>query len=44
MQIVLTMWKLNITKKHSDINEFRFEDFEITNYDPYPNIPAPVAV
>ena len=36
--------KLKILKNHSDINEFRFEDFEITDYDPYPNIPAPVAV
>ena len=36
--------KLKISKRHSDINEFRFEDFEITDYDPYPNIPAPVAV
>ena len=35
---------LKILKKHSDINEFRFEDFEITDYDPYPNISAPVAV
>ena len=36
--------KLKISKKHSDINEFKFEDFEITDYDPHPNIPAPVAV
>ena len=36
--------KLKITKTHSDINQFRFKDFEITNYDPFPNIPAPVAV
>ena len=36
--------KLTILKKHSDINEFKFEDFEINDYDPYPNIPAPVAV
>ena len=36
--------KLKISKRRSDINEFRFEDFEITDYDPYPNIPAPVAV
>ena len=31
-------------RENIDINEFRFEDFEITDYDPYPNIPAPVAV
>ena len=36
--------KLKISKSRSDINEFRFEDFEIEDYDPYPNIPAPVAV
>ena len=36
--------KLKISKRRYDINEFRFEDFEITDYDPYPNIPAPVAV
>jgi len=36
--------KLKITKTHSDINKFRFEDFNITDYEPYPNIPAPVAV
>ena len=36
--------KLKISKKHSDINEFRFEDFEIADYDPHPNIPAPVSV
>ena len=36
--------KLKILKKHLDINEFRFEDFEITDYDPHPNISAPVAI
>ena len=36
--------KLKISKRRSDINQFRFEDFEIEDYDPYPNIPAPVAV
>ncbi len=36
--------KLHILKKHKNINEFKYEDFEITNYNPYPNIPAPVAV
>jgi thymidylate synthase len=35
---------LKISKRRSDINKFRFEDFEITDYDPYPNISAPVAV
>jgi thymidylate synthase len=27
-----------------DIFSFRFEDFELENYDPYPAIKAPVAV
>ena len=36
--------KLKISKRRSDINQFRFEDFEIEDYEPYPNIPAPVAV
>ena len=36
--------KLKISKKHSDINDFKFEDFHITDYEPYPNISAPVAV
>ena len=36
--------KLKIIKKYSDINKFKFEDFDITDYDPYPNISAPVAV
>jgi thymidylate synthase len=26
------------------IDDFRFEDFRIENYDPHPHIPAPVAV
>ena len=36
--------QLKILQNHSNINDFRFNDFEIINYDPYPNIPAPVAV
>ena len=39
-----TLPRLKITKTYSDINKFRFEDFDIIDYDPYPNIPAPVAV
>ena len=27
-----------------DIFEFKYEDFELLNYDPHPHIPAPVAV
>jgi len=28
----------------TDLFAFRFEDFELQNYDPYPHIKAPVAV
>ena len=27
-----------------DINEFTFDDFQVVGYDPYPAIPAPIAV
>jgi thymidylate synthase len=27
-----------------DIYSFRFEDFELQNYDPHPSIKAPIAV
>ena len=27
-----------------DIFDFKYEDFELVDYDPYPRIPAPVAV
>ena len=27
-----------------DIHDFRFEDFELAGYDPYPAIKAPIAV
>jgi thymidylate synthase len=27
-----------------DIHDFKFEDFELTGYDPYPSIKAPIAV
>jgi len=33
---------LNPTVKH--IHEFKFEDFELSNYDPHPGIKAPIAV
>jgi len=36
--------QIKILKKHNNINDFVFEDFEIINYDPHPHIPAPVAV
>lgn len=35
---------LRITRDVTSIFDFRFEDFEITGYDPDPHIPAPVAV
>ena len=30
--------------RQKDIGEFRYEDFELTGYDPYPGIKAPIAV
>jgi thymidylate synthase len=27
-----------------DLFEFKFEDFELTDYDPWPTIKAPIAV
>lgn len=36
--------KLVINRKPDSIFDYRFEDFEITGYDPHPHIKAPVAV
>jgi thymidylate synthase len=36
--------RLRITREVSSIFDFRYEDFEITGYDPDPHIAAPVAV
>ena len=36
--------KLRITRTVQSIFDFKFEDFEITGYDPHPAIKAPVAV
>ncbi len=36
--------KIVINSKVKDINKFKFEDFKLTDYDPYPSIKAPVAV
>ena len=35
---------LRITRQVPSIFDFRYEDFEITGYDPHPAIKAPVAV
>jgi thymidylate synthase len=35
---------MSINPEVRDIFAFRYEDFELTNYDPYPHIKAPVAV
>ncbi|MBI1248711.1 thymidylate synthase [bacterium] len=35
---------MKINPDVKDIFAFRFEDFELTDYDPHPHIPAPVAV
>ena len=35
---------LNFSKKFSSINDFHYEDFQLTDYNPHPSIPAPVAV
>ncbi|MES9853730.1 MAG: thymidylate synthase [Candidatus Thiodiazotropha sp. L084R] len=36
--------RMSINPEVKDIFNFRFEDFELTNYDPHPHIKAPVAV
>lgn len=36
--------KLVITRKPASIFDYKFEDFEIVGYDPYPTIKAPIAV
>ena len=36
--------KLNILRKPDSIFDYRYEDFEIMEYDPYPSIKAPIAV
>lgn len=36
--------QLRILRKPETIYEYRFEDFELTDYDPHPHISAPVAV
>lgn len=36
--------QLNIKRKPASIYDYQFEDFEVLNYNPHPNIKAPVAV
>ena len=36
--------KMKINPEVKDIFSFKYEDFELVDYDPYPRIPAPVAV
>jgi thymidylate synthase len=41
---VRTMPQLVIKRKPDSIFDYKFDDFEITGYDPHPSIKAPVAV
>ena len=36
--------QMKINPDVKDILEFKFEDFELVNYDPHPHIKAPIAV
>jgi len=36
--------QMKISPRVKDINDFKFEDFELLNYNPYPAIKAPIAV
>jgi len=36
--------KIRIVRDVTDIDDFRFEDFELTDYNPHPPIKAPIAV
>ena len=35
---------MKINGNQKNINDFRYEDFELINYDPEPHIKAPVAI
>jgi thymidylate synthase len=36
--------KLRLNSEVKSLFNFKFDDFEITEYDPYPTIKAPIAV
>ena len=36
--------QLKLNPKVKNIHEFKFEDFELTGYDPHPHIKAQVAI
>jgi thymidylate synthase len=36
--------QMKINRHVTSVFDFKYDDFEIVNYDPYPGIPAPVAV
>jgi thymidylate synthase len=36
--------QMQINPTVTDLLDFRFEDFQLVNYDPHPHISAPVAV
>lgn len=40
----LVLPRLNIKRRPDSIFDYRFEDFEIVDYQAHPHIPAPVAV
>jgi thymidylate synthase len=35
---------MNINPQVKDLFDFKFEDFELINYEPHPGIKAPVAI
>lgn len=35
---------LNIKREVNDINDFKFEDFELVEYNPHPKVPMDMAV
>ena len=39
-----TLPQMKISPSVMDINDFKFENFELVNYDPHPAIKAPIAV